>query len=162
MSDINVKMNIDDVVAKTQQFLKLNEQQQTALKNLIATTINLNEKGKATSAYFEAQVSANQKLVTSITGIGTANEEVQRKITSTTQALQRQRDAVQTLLSEQNRARVGKVAGVVDGAYSAQELARIEKIRTAIGKLDTDVVKPQLIKDFFTSIKAGEIPEATG
>lgn len=162
MSDINIKMNIDDVVAKTQQFLKLNAQQEEALKSLVRTTVNLNEKGKATSAYFEAQISANQKLVTSIAGIGTTNEQVQRKIAATTTALQRQRDAVQALLSEQNRSRVGKVAGVVDGAYSAQELARIEKIRTAIGKLDTETVNPAKIKEFFSSIKAGDIPEATG
>jgi hypothetical protein len=162
VSDIKVEMDISSVVAETAKLLNLNKKQKESLKELIATTINLNDVGKASSAYVEQQVSASQRLITVIRNIGQENESATRKIVATSDAIQRQRNAIQDLLSQSNRAKVGSIVGGIKADFSGNELARIEKIKTAIGKLDTEVVKPAIIKEFFESIKKGEIPEATG
>lgn len=162
MSDIKIEMDISSVVEGTARLLGLNKKQREALELLTRTTTHLNEEGKASAAYIDQQVSASQRLVSVIRNLGTDNESTTRKIVATTQAIQRQRDAVQALLSSGNRTKVGDIAGKFGESLTSQELARIERIKTAIGKLDTGVVDPKGIKEFFGAIKKGEIPEATG
>lgn len=162
MSDINVKMDISDVVSKTSQLLNLTKAQENALKSLVATTLNLTEQGKLANIYTEKQISANYKLLTTITGVGTENERTSRTIKATTLAIQRQREEIQRLLTAGARERVNKIVAGTGLKFSADELARIEKIKTAISKLDPEVATAKRIGELFKDIKAGNIPEATG
>jgi TP901 family phage tail tape measure protein len=162
MSDVNFTMDISSFVKGTADILKLTAQQKRALNDLIVTTANLDKEGKARVAYTEAQISANQRLTATLKNNGEGWEVEARAIKSTTQALQRQRDELQKVLSVDIRKQVGKISASRGVVFNTDELARIEKIKTTIGKLDTEVVRPDVIKAFFDNIKAGNIPEATG
>lgn len=162
MSDINYTVDISSFVKATADILDLTAKQKRALKDLIVTTANLDKEGKARVAYTESQINANQRLVATLVKNGKQWETEALAIKSTTQALQRQREELQRVLSVDIRKAVGSVSKARGVVFSTEELARIEKIKTTIGKLDTEVVKPELVKEFFASIKAGNIPEATG
>jgi TP901 family phage tail tape measure protein len=162
MSDIRVDMDISSVVDNTAKLLRLNKQQQESLKELVATTINLGEKNKAVNVYTEAQISANQKLLLTVRNLGTENERVERNIKSTTDALRRQREEIQRTLSVDVRGRLDKIISKTGVNFSPDELAKIEKIKSSISKLDTEVVTPKAITEFFNAIKKGNIPETTG
>ncbi len=128
MSDIKVDMDISSVVQKTAEMLKLNKQQEDSLKKLVATTINLTNEGKAAVVYTNAQISANQNLITVLQKEEDGWKKLSEKVTATTAAQRRQREEVQRLLSSDNLAKLDKIAKPTKIDFDTSSLQKIEKI----------------------------------
>lgn len=164
MSDYNVTVDISDAIEKFATLNNLTKAQAQGLLGLQTRVETFNKAGKRTSEVLEQTISANQKLVVTMANTKEGWTEIEKRVVSTSAAIKRYNDQIQAASSEKNVNAIRNLIAKDIGRglqFDPKALQQIEKIKTAIARLDTEEVNPKKLKEFFDDIKKGVPVEAT-